>query len=179
MLLFLCFACFLVSSSVEATFANDNVDEALKQIDNAWSGNSVRYWKCAIENRSSQTLYALGITREIGNLATPLPDIPPGSTGAFVWDKSRGSATGAAGVVHYQYGDKILNLMASIPYDWNLYSAYCSVRVSYRKESFYNLYNGQAGCAYSTKAGNWGEVDGVTFFLTDKSRAEFKIYFNG
>ena len=133
MLLIVYFACILLPSSVEATFgeiANDNVEEALKQIDDAWSGNSVRYWKCAIVNKSSQTLYALGNTRQDGYLATSLPDIPPWGTGAFVWEKTKGTATGADGVVHYQYGDKILNLMVSIPYNFKLYNAYCNVRLS-------------------------------------------------
>ena len=182
MLLLVYFACFLPSQSDQATFgiiANDNLEEALKQIDNSWNGSSVIYWKCALENKSSKTLYALGTTRQFGNLATPLPDILPGSTGAFVWEKSQGSATGASGVVHYQYGDKILNLMASIPYDWNSYSAYCNVRVSNSKESFYNLEQGQGGCAYPAKAGYWAEFDGASFFLTKYSPVEFKVYFNG
>ena len=144
-----------------------------------WSGDAVRYWKCAIENKSSKTLYALRTTQESGRLATVLPDIPPGSTGAFVWEKSRGAATGAIGVVHYKYGDQILNLMASIPYDWNLYSAWSNARVSSSREGFHNLYNGSGVCAYPTKAGNWGEVDGLKFFLTDKSHAELKASFFG
>ena len=182
MLLFVCFGCFLLSSSVEATFgerANDNVIDALQQIGIAWGGNSVRYWKCAIENRSSQTLYALGSTSDQGYLATPLYNIPPGSTGSFVWDKAANSATGASGVVHYQYGNKVLNLMAYIPYDWNLHHAWCNARVSYSKESFYNLYQGKGGCVYPTRAGSWGQVDGAVFYLTDRSQAEFKVYFMG
>ena len=46
-------------------------------------------------------------------------------------------------------------------------------------KNFYNLYNGKESCAYPTKAGNWGEVNGVKFFLTNKSHAELKVYFFG
>ena len=182
MLLFVCFTSLLLSSSVRASvgeIVGVGLEAALQQIDNVWSGDAVRYWKCAIENRSSKTLIALGTTPESGSLATVLPDIPPGGTGAFAWEKSRGAATGAIGVIHYKYGNQILNLMASIPYDWNLYYAWSNARVSSRRESFYNLYNGKGGCAYPTKAGNWGEVDGVKFFLTNKSHAELKVYFFG
>ena len=90
MLLFVCFTSLLLSSSVGASvgeIVGVGLEAALQQIDNVWSGDAVRYWKCAIENRSSKPLIALGTTSESGSLATVLPDIPPGSTGAFVWKK--------------------------------------------------------------------------------------------
>nr|XP_047138312.1 DELTA-actitoxin-Aas1a-like [Hydra vulgaris] len=155
------------------------VDVALQQIDEVWKGDAVRDWKCAVENRSNKTLIALGTTQESGSMSTTFADIPPENTGVFVWEKSRGAATGAAGVVHYKYGNKILNLMASIPYDWNLYSSWANARLSNKKESFYDLYNGKNGAKSPTKGGNWGEVDGAKFFLTDKSHAEFKVIFSG
>ncbi|XP_002153905.3 hydra actinoporin-like toxin 2 [Hydra vulgaris] len=203
MLSYLCFGCFLVSASLEiacgtpiketskadagggagiailGVLAKVGVEAALQQIDNIWKGDVVRYWKCAVENRSDKTLYAYGTTTESGSMGTVFADIPPGSTGIFVWEKSRGAATGASGVVHYRYGDKILNLMASIPYDWNLYQSWANARVSNEKESFYNLYNGLNGAKPATRGGNWGDVDGAKFFLTEKSHAEFKVIFSG
>ena len=65
-----------------------------------------------------------------------LPDISLGSTVAFEWEKTANSVTGAAGVVHYQYNDKVLNLMAYIPCDLNLNTAFCNFRASYSRESF-------------------------------------------
>ena len=69
--------------------------------------------------------------------------------------------------------------MASIPYDWNFYSAFYNVRVSYSEESFTNMYYGQGGCAFPTQAtGNWVEVDETMFYLTNEKGAEVKVYFN-
>nr|XP_002166279.1 DELTA-actitoxin-Aeq1a [Hydra vulgaris]XP_047144118.1 DELTA-actitoxin-Aeq1a [Hydra vulgaris] len=142
-------------------------------------GNVVRSWKCTVENKSNKTLYADGSTPVSGSMATVLTDIAPGGTGVFLWEQSKGAARGAVGVVYYRYEDKILSLMASIPYDWHLYNAWANARVSNKKESFSNLYNGYDGAQQPTIAGNWGEVDGTKFFLTDKSHAEFNVIFSG
>uniref|UniRef100_UPI001EF16139 HALT-1 n=1 Tax=Hydra vulgaris TaxID=6087 RepID=UPI001EF16139 len=169
----------MASGAALGVIAKVGVDAALQQIDDVWKGKTVRYWKCAVENRSSKTLYALGTTQESGSMTTVFADIPPKSTGVFVWEKSRGAAKGAVGVVHYKYGNKVLNIMASIPYDWNLYKAWANVHLSDHKESFSDLYKGKNGAKYPTRAGNWGEVDGTKFFLTEKSHAEFKVIFSG
>jgi len=150
------------------------VDQALAQIGYVWNGNSVIYWKCALENRSNSTITPLGSSANSGCLDTNLPEIPPNHTGVFVWVKSQGAATGASGVVYYSANNQILNIMASIPYDSNLYSAYCNACVSSSEESFNTLYNGSP-----TKAGNWGKANGVQFYLQDKSKAELKIIYSG
>nr|A0A8B7DY61.2 RecName: Full=Hydra actinoporin-like toxin 6; Short=HALT-6; AltName: Full=Alpha-pore-forming toxin; Short=alpha-PFT; AltName: Full=DELTA-hydritoxin-Hma1f; Short=DELTA-HYTX-Hma1f; Flags: Precursor [Hydra vulgaris] len=186
MLVYVCLVVILIQLPFGAAggaalgvIAKVSVDAALQQIDDVWKENTVRYWKCAVENRSTKTLYALGTTQESGSMSTIFADIPPQSTGVFVWEKSRGAATGAAGVVHYEYDNKILSIMASIPYDWNLYSAWANVHLSDHKKGFSDLYNGKNGARYPTRAGNWGNVDGTKFFLTDKSHAEFKVIFSG
>ena len=157
----------------------DSLEAGLNEICKTWKGNVLRHWKCVLENRSGQTLIALGTTTISGSLATVLPDIPPGKTGMFVWEKTRGTATGAVGIVHYQYDNKVLNLMASIPFDWNIFDAWCNARVSNEKETFYNMYNGYGGCAHPIRAGNWGNINGTRIFLTAKSHAQFHIYFDG
>nr|P0DQV7.1 RecName: Full=Hydra actinoporin-like toxin 7; Short=HALT-7; AltName: Full=Alpha-pore-forming toxin; Short=alpha-PFT; AltName: Full=DELTA-hydritoxin-Hma1g; Short=DELTA-HYTX-Hma1g; Flags: Precursor [Hydra vulgaris] len=186
MLLYVCLVNLLlplsdgaVNPELVGVLVKVGVDAALQQIDEVWKGSTVRDWKCAVENKSNKTLYAMGTTPESGSMTTILDDIPPENTGIFVWEKSRGAATGAAGVVHYKYGNKVLNLMASIPYDWNLYSAWANARLSDDKVSFSDLYYGQNGAKSATKGGNWGEVDGTKFFLTSKSHAEFKVIFSG
>nr|A0A8B6XWY5.1 RecName: Full=Hydra actinoporin-like toxin 5; Short=HALT-5; AltName: Full=Alpha-pore-forming toxin; Short=alpha-PFT; AltName: Full=DELTA-hydritoxin-Hma1e; Short=DELTA-HYTX-Hma1e; Flags: Precursor [Hydra vulgaris] len=186
MLLYVCLVNLLLQSpsGVDSqvalgVIAKVGVNVAMKLISNIWKGDVVRGWKCAVENKSTKTLYALGTTPVSGHLATVLPDIPPQSTGMFVWSKSRGAARGAIGVVHYQYGNKVLNIMASIPYDWNLYGAWANARVTYQREPFSNLYYGRKGTKYPTRDGNWGKVDGTKFFLTEKSHAKFKVIFSG
>ncbi|XP_065684300.1 hydra actinoporin-like toxin 4 [Hydra vulgaris] len=158
-----------------------DINGAFNAIASIWKNNEnkpARYWKCAVENLSEETLVALGTTPYSGNVKTVLSDIPPQSTGVFVWE-SDSALTGAAGVVHYQLGDKILNIMASDPYDWTLYGAWANVRVSDNKETFDNLYSGKNGAQYPTKAGNWGIADGVKFFLTNNKEAEFQVIFSG
>jgi len=153
------------------------VDKALEQLDKIWTGDVIRSVKWAIENHSGKTMVAIGSESNSGSLATYMNDIPNDKTGLLVWEKPRGSATGAIGVLYYKIGDKIISLMASVPYDFNLYSNWCNVAVSKREEKYYDLYKGKNGCAYPTKAGRWGYVKDyeIKFWLTDKGKAHMKV----
>jgi len=168
----------IINAALPAAFiplVKVGVDVALQQLDAIWQGDVIRSVKFAIENHSGKTLEARGSYSNSGSLSTEMPDIPDGMTGLLVWEKPRGSATGAIGILYYELGDKIVSLMASVPYDFNLYSSWANIRISDREESYYNLYKGKGGCAYPTKAGRWGNVNGIKFWLTNQGKASFKI----
>jgi len=135
----------------------------------------IRSVKWAIENHSGKTLVARGSYSQSGSLSTEMPNIPDNRTGLLVWEKPRGSATGAIGILYYNLGNKIVSLFAHVPYDYIWYKNWANVRVSDREESYKNLYHGKSGCPMPIRAGRWGDVNGIRFWLTDKGKASMKV----
>ncbi|XP_065667869.1 hydra actinoporin-like toxin 4 [Hydra vulgaris] len=157
-----------------------DVDEVFEKIDSALKNNEEKpeiYWKCAIENLSSKTLAPLGTTPFSGDIATELRKIPSNKTGIFVWEGDSESY-GAAGVVHYRFGEKILNIVASYPNDLESDNAWANVHISDNKEDYESLCDGTNGAQDPTEAGEWGEVEGVKFLLSNEEDGEFRVIVN-
>ena len=137
-------------------------------------------WSCTLKNQSGQTLIAIGSTSKFGELETPLPDISPGETKSFVWQRQHAKVPGASGIVHFLVGDTglVLNVMASVPVDFQVNSAWSNARVCYWRESFENLYHGNGGCVKAIKGGNRRTVEGCDFFLTNTPKALLNVTYN-
>lgn len=130
-------------------------------------------WICAIINRSTSPLKAIGVTPQCGFLENILPDILPGNYGIFRFRRSNYSLRGASGVVHFLVTDVgiVLNIMASISAGTlGHFSGWCNVRVCNWKESFDNLYYGTGGCHMPIQNGNVRSIDGCEFKLSSYSK---------
>ena len=141
-----------------------------------------RYWVCVLENRTPYNLISSDFTEKWGRLQMPISEIiHPSETREFVWLKTEGTPTGASGVLHFQVANtnRILNVMASIPFDWNIYSAWCNVCITESRETFDDLYNGTQGCVKPVVAGKMSSVDGCSFYMNNKSQATFLVTYNG
>jgi hypothetical protein len=161
---------------IMASFAAVALNEGVIQIHQVWDGKVVRFCTITIINETKYDFVAEGTNEESG-LAEKFPErIEAGSTGIALWVKSRGSATGACGVFHYNLNGKMLNIMVSVPYDWNLYSAWCNVSLTNEKDSFSKLYYDND----PVKAGNWGEITSegfkFRFMMTNQSQSDMTLY---
>lgn len=141
-----------------------------------------RSWTCFLINESGTKLTSNGYSRESGRLDSALPDVNSNSEELFVWVKTNWTFTGACGVVYYKIdANRILSIMASIPFDWNMFDAWFNIRVSNKKETFDDMYNGRNGCAEPVRAStSYSAFDGdVVARLTNENAAVFNIIYKG
>jgi hypothetical protein len=151
------------------------LSEELRQIHDALDGKVSRYATITIVNETKYDLEAEGTTERSGCIQIFPEKIEGNSSDIALWVKHTNTVLGACGVVHYTLNGQTLNIMVSVPHDRNLYSTWCNVSLSRKKQTFFELYNNNP-----IKAGNWGEVTfqnlQFKFMMTNRSKSDMILH---